>query len=158
MGDFYGAQQRALQDEFGTRLAADLLDATVVRHVLTPKDATLIESCSFFFLSTVDSSGPPTVSHKGGRPGFVRVLDESTIAFPSFDGNGMYLSLGNIAGHGLIGLLFIDFDARRRVRVHASATLVRDDPLLRDHPDADVLVRATVIDVFPNCGRRVGRD
>ena len=109
------------------------------------------------FLSTVDHKGRPTVSYKGGDPGFVKVVDATTLVFPSYDGNGMFLSMGNIAGDGRIGLLFIDFDTPHRVRVHADATVSADDPLLAEYPGADLIVRATVIDSFVNCPRYIHR-
>ena len=114
-----------------------------------------IESRAFFFLSTVNHEGHPTVSHKGGAPGFVRVLDATTLVFPSYDGNGMFLSMGNIAGDGRIGLLFIDFETPHRVRVHANAIVSADDPLMGEYPGADLIVRATVIDSFVNCPRYI---
>ena len=86
-----------------------------------------IEARPFFFLSTVNADGQPTVSHKGGAAGFVRVLDPTTLVFPSYDGNGMFLSMGNIATKPSIGLLFIDFEHPHRVRVHATAELLDDE-------------------------------
>ena len=62
-----------------------------------------------FFLATADEHGMPQCSYKGGDPGFVRVVDEHTLAFPSYDGNGMYLSLGNLLVNPQVGILFIDF-------------------------------------------------
>jgi len=157
MDAFYGAEQRALQDEFNSRQKADLAEAVVVKSVIDERARTFIESRSFFFLATVDGDGEPTVSHKGGRRGFVRVIDETTLVFPSYDGNGMYLSLGNIEGNPRIGMLFVDLDEPRRLRVHATAELLRDPEWLREDPDADLVVRATVSRIFANCGRYVGQ-
>jgi predicted pyridoxine 5'-phosphate oxidase superfamily flavin-nucleotide-binding protein len=97
------------------------------------------------------------VSHKGGAPGFVRVLDPTTIAFPSYDGNGMFLSMGNIAADARVGMLFIDFETPHRVRVHATASVRSDDPLLAGYPGADLVVRATVTETFVNCPRYTTR-
>ncbi len=129
MSTFYGDEQRALQDQFDSRTLADTLEAVIVQPAIDDEAKAFIESRAFFFLSTVNHEGHPTVSHKGGAPGFVRVLDPTTLVFPSYDGNGMFLSMGNIAGDGRIGLLFIDFDTPHRVRVHANATVSADDPL-----------------------------
>ena len=126
---FYGDEQRALQDQFDSRVLADTLEAVIVQPGIDDEAKAFIESRAFFFLSTVNHEGHPTVSHKGGAPGFVRVLDPTTLVFPSYDGNGMFLSMGNIAGDGRIGLLFIDFETPHRVRVHANATVSADDPL-----------------------------
>jgi len=85
----------------------------------------------------------------------VRVLDEHTIAFPSFDGNGMYLSLGNIAATAQVGLLFVDFEGQKRLRLNGIATVELDDPLLADYPRAQCVVRVRATEVFPNCPRYI---
>ncbi|WP_252405354.1 pyridoxamine 5'-phosphate oxidase family protein, partial [Escherichia coli] len=72
----------------------------------------------------------PTVSYKGGGPGFVTVVDAATLAFPGYDGNGMFYSMGNIEGQAKVGLLFIDFETPHRVRVQGHARMLRDDPLM----------------------------
>ncbi len=74
-----------------------------------------------FFLATADSEGWPQCSYKGGEPGFVRVLDETTLAFPSYDGNGMYLSAGNVIVNPAVGLLFVDFEVGTRLRLNGVA-------------------------------------
>jgi len=155
MTTFYGDEHRSLQDRFDSRALADRLEALTVQPVIDEVAKAFIESRAFFFLSTVNHDGHPTVSHKGGAPGFVRVLDDRTLVFPSYDGNGMFLSMGNIAGDGRIGLLFIDFETPHRVRVHAHAEVLSDDPLLDDYPGADLVVRAVVTDSFINCPRYI---
>jgi len=155
MSDFYSEDHRALQDQFDSRALADVLEGVIVRPEIDDEAKTFIESRSFFFLSTVNGEGHPTVSYKGGTPGFVRVIDPCTIVFPSYDGNGMFLSMGNIAGDGRIGLLFMDFDRPHRLRAHARATVSRDDPMMADYPGADMIVRATITDTFVNCPRYI---
>jgi predicted pyridoxine 5'-phosphate oxidase superfamily flavin-nucleotide-binding protein len=155
MTTFYGEPHRALQDQFDSRTIADVLAAVIVQPELDDEATAFIESRTFFFLSTVNADGQPTVSHKGGAAGFVRVIDPTTIAFPSYDGNGMFLSMGNIAGDGRIGLLFMDFERPHRVRAHAHAVVNRDDPLMSHYPGADLIVRATLTDVFVNCPRYI---
>ena len=155
MTTFYGEQHRRLQDQFDSREIADVLAAVIVRPVIDDDAKAFIESRTFFFLSTVDAHGQPTVSHKGGAAGFVRVIDQTTIVFPSYDGNGMFLSMGNIAGDGRIGLLFMDFERPHRIRAHAHAVVTRDDPMMGDYPGADLIVRATVTDIFVNCPRYI---
>ncbi len=155
MSSFYGEQQRVLQDQFDSRGIADVLEAVIVQPEINDESAAFIESRTFFFLSTVNAHGHPTVSHKGGAAGFVRVIDRTTIVFPSYDGNGMFLSMGNIAGDGRIGLLFMDFERPHRIRAHAHATVSRDDPMIDDYPGADLVVRAAVSEVFVNCPRYI---
>jgi len=150
----YGDDHRTLQGTFETRKLADVMQRNV--HVaLTEAEASFIASRDMMFLSSVDHRGQPTVSYKGGDPGFVRVVDPSTLAFPSYDGNGMYLSLGNIRGNARVGLLFIDFEKPRRLRVHGEATLCLDDPLLDAYKEADLIVRVNVTEIFPNCPRYI---
>ncbi len=155
MTTFYGDQHRQLQDQFDSRNVADVLAAAIVRPEIDDEAKAFIESRTFFFLSTVNESGHPTVSHKGGAAGFVRVIDRTTIAFPSYDGNGMFLSMGNIAADGRIGLLFMDFERPHRVRAHGHAVVSSDDPIMSDFPGADLIVRATLSDVFVNCPRYI---
>src|SRR5690242_7711108 len=110
MSDAYHAGSRRLQDRFDTRRLADRLDERHLQHAeIGERERALIERMDMFFLATADAEGRPQCSYKGGEPGFVRVLDAHTLAFPSYDGNGMYLSLGNVAVNPHVGLLFIDF-------------------------------------------------
>jgi hypothetical protein len=153
----YTEAQRALQDQFDTRRLADRIDEVLVRDVIGPDAAAFIESRDMMFVASVDADGQPTCSYKGGDPGFVRVLDGHTIAFPSYDGNGMFLTLGNLAETSQVGLLFIDFENPNRLRVHGRATVRADDPLLQTWPGAQVAVRVEVSRVFPNCPRYIHR-
>jgi predicted pyridoxine 5'-phosphate oxidase superfamily flavin-nucleotide-binding protein len=131
MSSLYGPQHRALQDQFDTRRIADKL-AVIAHHTeITEQDRAFIESRDLFWLASVDHEGRPTVSYKGGDPGLVRVLDASTLAFPSYDGNGMFYSMGNIAGQGSVGLLFMDMEKPFRLRVQGTATSTATSGSLR---------------------------
>jgi uncharacterized protein len=154
---FYHAASRDLQDRFDTRRLADRLVDVTVNDRIDEGLAGWIEARDMFFLSTVDPTGQPTVSYKGGDPGFVRVVDPTTIAWPNYDGNGMYLSMGNVAATHKVGLLFIDFERPNRVRVHGTASLHHDDSLLTEFPEAQFMVRVSVERVFPNCPRYIHR-
>ncbi len=112
MADFYSPQSRELQDKFDTRRLADRARQVVVHERVTHEDKLFIESLAMFFIATVDAHGHPKCSYKGGAPGFVRVLDERNIAFPLYDGDGMYLTAGNVLASSEVGLLFIDLRAR----------------------------------------------
>lgn len=158
MDDVYTPEQRLLQDAAGTRVLADTLAAVATHPELGDDAARFVAGRDFFFLSTVTADGEPTVSYKGGAPGFVRVLDSTTLAFPSYDGNGMFLSMGNIEATAKIGLLFIDFETPDRLRVQATARIVADgDPLVATFPGAESVVVATIDRVFVNCGRYIHR-
>jgi hypothetical protein len=153
----YGAQQRALQDRFDTRRIADKIEALAIHPELGDMEKAFIESRDMFWLSTIDEQGRPTVSYKGGDPGFVKVLDNRTIVFPLYDGNGMFYSAGNIAGSGAVGMLFMDLEKPNRVRVQGVATISEDDPLKAQFLEAQLMVRVAVTEVWPNCPRYVHR-
>lgn len=155
MPGMYHEGHRRFQDRFDTRRLADRLDERLVHDRLTDKDREFIERLDSFFLATADAEGRPNCSYKGGDPGFVRVLDERTLAFPSWDGNGMYLSLGNLLANPQVGLLFIDFERQRRLRLNGVASIDEHDPLLREYSGAQLVARVRVREVFPNCLRYI---
>lgn len=157
MGTLYGTQQRTLQDRFDTRRIADKIEALAIHAEIGEMDVAFIESRDMFWLSTIDEQGRPTVSYKGGDPGFVKVLDSRTLAFPLYDGNGMFYSAGNIAGSRKVGMLFMDFERPNRLRVQGEAAVSDHDPLMSAFPEALMLVRVTVTEVWPNCPRYVHR-
>lgn len=148
---------RSLQDRFGTRRLADRIDELLVTDTIDDGDRAFIEARDMFFLATSDEHGRPTCSYKGGDPGFVRVLDERTIAFPVFNGNGMFLSAGNLLVHPDVGILFIDLERGNRMRLEGTASVDFDDPLLADYHEAQFVVRVHVRVVYPNCPRYIHR-
>jgi len=151
----YGPHSRELQDRFDTRRLADRLEEHVVRETIDAADRAFIEARDMFFLATADEHGTPQCSYKGGEPGFVRVLDERTIAFPSYDGNGMFVSLGNLTANANVGLLFIDFEGQKRLRLNGVASIDAADPLLSAYERAQCIVRVVATQVFPNCPRYI---
>ena len=151
----YHDGSRELQDRFSTRRLADRLVDVVAHAAFTDKDRAFIESRPLFFLATADAEGRPDCSYKGGRPGFVRVVDAHTLAFPSYDGNGMFKSLGNVRVNPHVGLLFIDFESPRRLRVNGRASVREDDPLLTEMVGAQLVVRVHAEAIFPNCPRYI---
>ena len=151
----YNDGSRRLQDTFDTRRLADRIEERLVHELIDENDRSFIEARDMFFVATADAEGQPQCSYKGGEPGFVRVLDESTIAFPSYDGNGMYLSFGNALVNPNVGLLFIDFEGRKRMRLNGIATVDLDDPLREEWPEAQFVVRVRATEVFPNCPRYI---
>lgn len=155
MSNIYHEAQRALQDRFDTHRLADRLEESLLHDFLTPSEKTFIEARDMFFLATVDARGRANCSYKGGEPGFVRVPDEHTIAFPNYDGNGMYLSMGNVLQTGQVGMLFIDFENRHRMRVNGEARIGTADPLSGEFPEAQFVVRVRVREVFGNCPRYI---
>ncbi len=126
MDNFYGEQNRKLQDDFGTRALSDRLKEAIFNTEFDDDNKAFIEQLSSFFLTSIDHQGRPTVSHKGGDAGFVKIIDKNTLIFPSYNGNGMYLSMGNISANPQVGLLFISFETPRRVRMQGTATVSKD--------------------------------
>jgi predicted pyridoxine 5'-phosphate oxidase superfamily flavin-nucleotide-binding protein len=149
----YHEGARELQDRFDTRRLADRLHERLARTVFTAEDKAFIESRNMFFLATADTAGQPDCSYKGGLPGFVRVTGPSGLAFPSYDGNGMFRSLGNVLVNPQVGMLFLDFEKPRRLRVNGRAFLHFEDPLLQEYKGAQGMVRVQADRIFPNCPR-----
>ena len=151
----FNDDHRQWQDRFDSRRIADRIDELLVSDAIDAHAKTFIESRDMFFLASCDADGNPQCSYKGGDPGFVRVVDDRTLAFPVYDGNGMFLSLGNISAHANVGMLFIDFEQPNRLRVNGVASVSTDDPLLASMPGAIAVVRVRTTHVFPNCSRYI---
>jgi len=153
----YHEGMRELQDRYDTRRLADRLDERLGRSAFTNEDRAFIESRSMFFFASADGQGRPDCSYKGGDPGFVRVTSDNELAFPSYDGNGMFRSLGNVLVNPAVGLLFIDFETPKRLRVNGDATISDDDALLAEFVGAQLVVRVRALRIFPNCPRYIHR-
>lgn len=156
MSVFYGVTHRRLQDGNGSRKLADRLEEHA-HAAFEPMERAFIERVAMFFLSTVDDHGQPTVSYKGGAPGFVRITGPGELTFPDYDGNGMFMTLGNIAANPRVGLLFVDFERPHRLRVHGTAKVTQDEALLGLYPGSDHVVQVAATQIFVNCGRYVHR-
>lgn len=153
----YHDGSRELQDRFDSRRIADRLEQITVHDTFSDDDRAFIERVPMFFFATADADGWPDCSYKGGLPGFVRVVDESTLAFPSYDGNGMFRSLGNVLVNPKVGMLFVDFERPNRMRINGVASLHDDDELLSSFEGAQLIVRVRAERIFPNCPRYVHR-
>jgi predicted pyridoxine 5'-phosphate oxidase superfamily flavin-nucleotide-binding protein len=151
----YHEGNRQLQDQFSSRRMSDRLE-TFTRTQFTPDDRAFIESAPYFFLATADAGGRPDCSFKGGMPGFVAITGPSELAFPDYDGNGMFKSLGNILVNVEVGMLFIALHGKpQRLRVNGAATVSREDPLLARTVGAQLIVRVAARAIFPNCPRYI---
>ena len=156
-GPAYHEGMRRLQDRYDTRRLADRLAETLSRTEFTEGDRAFIESRPMFFLATADAEGRPDCSYKGGLPGFVRVVDARTLAFPNYDGNGMFRTLGNALVNPHVGMLFLDFERPNRLRVNGAASMSADDPLMGEFEGAQMIVRVRAEKIFPNCPRYIHR-
>ena len=157
MSRLYHEGNRTWQDRFDTRRLADRIEERLDRDSFDADDRAFIERMEMFFLATADEHGMPQCSYKGGDAGFVRVVDDHSIAFPNYDGNGTYLSMGNLLHNPQVGILFVDFTSPKRLRVNGIATITDDDPLLASYPEAQFVVRVRATHVLPNCPRYVHR-
>ena len=157
MSRLYGDNHRAMQMAFDTRSLADRIEMITVKPEVDDMAKGFIESRDMFFLTTIDHMGRPTVSYKGGTPGFVKVVDNNTILFPSYDGNGMYLSMGNISGNTEIGMLFIDFEKPVRLRLQGRADVIVSGPELKMFKEAEMVVKVSVHETWMNCPRYIHR-
>lgn len=151
----FHAGMRKLQDLRETRRIADRLEQVIVHETFTESDRAFIQQCPMVFVATADADNRPDCSYKGGLPGFVRVVDEKTLVFPDYDGNGMYRSWGNLVVNPHIGLLFIDFENQSRLRVNGTARISDDDPMRSAYPGAVFIVRMTAEKIFPACPRYI---
>lgn len=158
MSIMYHEGNRKLQDEFESRRIADRLEEKLTRTAFSDDDKAFIEGSIYFFLATAAADGCPDCSFKGGSPGFVRVTGPAEIAWPDYDGNGMFKSLGNISLNPNVGLLFIALhDKPQRLRINGTATISREDPLMAETVGAQLIVRVTAKAIFPNCPRYIPR-
>lgn len=155
MSQLYEDHHRELHDRFDTRRLADRMEQTLVHDSLTPDEKAYIAARDMFFLASVDTRGHVNCAYRGGEPGFVRAVDDHTIVFPNYDGNGMYLSMGNVLDASEVGLLFIDFENRKRMRYNGTASINFDDPLRAEFPEAQFVVRVKAREIFVNCPRYV---
>src|SRR5262245_56044017 len=155
MSALYEDSHRRLQRQFDTQRLADRIEQRLFRTSLTDEDRAFIERLDLFFLATVNSRGEPSCSYKGGDPGFVRVLDARTLVFPCYDGNGMYLSMGNVAANGQVGMLFIDLTSPKRLRVNGVARIEPAESVAPRFTDAQFVVVVAIREVFPNCPRYI---
>ncbi len=153
----YGDSARALQDRFDTRRLADALLQVIVHDELTDADRGFIAAQDMFWLATVDAKGAPTVSYKGGAPGFVQMPDAGTLLFPCYDGNGMFYSMGNVAAAPEVGLLFMNFEKPFRLRVQGRARITDDSQLVGQYPGAQFAVQVSITAIIQNCPRYVHR-
>lgn len=150
---FYNEGSRKIQDRLDTRRLADHIARKYVSEELDTSAREIVEKADCFYLATADATGAPDCSYKGGLPGFVQVPEPKVILFPSYDGNGMFRSLGNIIENPQIGLLFIDYSQPIKLRINGTAKVSTDDRLLELFQDADAVVRVDIGQVFENCPR-----
>lgn len=155
MSALYSDSHRRLQRQFDTEQLADRIEERLFRRALTPEDQAFVESLDMFFLATANAEGRLSCSYKAGDPGFVRVPDPHTLVFPCYDGNGMFLSMGNIGENPEVGLLLIDFANPKRLRINGTARIEPPEFVSPRYPEAQFVTVVSVREVFPNCPRYI---
>ena len=153
----YTEKALELQKRFDTEALAAAELQVIVHDTLSPADRGFVGQAEMFWLATVDPQGSPTVSFKGGAPGFVKMPDDKTLLFPCFDGNGMFFSMGNIASTSHVGLLFMDFRTPSRLRVQGDARLTDDKGIVGLWPGAQFAVKVAITALITNCPRYIPR-
>lgn len=158
--NFFHDGMRELQDRYEGRAVADRLERHRMHTTFTEDDRAMIEAAPFFFLATATDDSVDC-SFKGGDPGFVRVVGDAELAWPDYDGNRMYRSLGNILRAPRVGLLFLRFDGHRfdgsaaRLRINGRASIDESAEALAGLPGAKRLIRVHADHIFPNCPRYI---
>ena len=155
MSKLFHESHRELQRQFDTVRLADRIEERLFRERITEDDRAFIGRMDMFFLATADAAGRPNCSYKGGDPGFVRVVNDQMLIFPNYDGNGMYISMGNTTENPHVGLLFIDFENQKRLRINGIAEIAPAEAADPPYPEAQFIVKVCVRQVFPNCPRYI---
>lgn len=165
-GLMFTPRVKAVQARLGSRGAYEKFEGqeAAARDRLGPAEAAFIEARDSFHMATVSETGWPYVQHRGGPPGFLRVLDDRTLGFADFRGNRQYVSVGNLLSDDRVSLILIDYPNRRRLKLLGRARLIEaaDDPEVVERlrpPDYRAKVeRAVVITVAAydwNCPQHI---
>ena len=130
------AGEHLLQCTYGTEARARKFYADQLRDRLLPAMMEFVQRIEMVFVASADAHGECDASLRAGPPGFVRVLDDRTLAYPEYRGNGVHASLGNISENAYIGLLMVDFvDDLIGLHVNGRARIVEDDAFRAAHPE-----------------------
>jgi predicted pyridoxine 5'-phosphate oxidase superfamily flavin-nucleotide-binding protein len=151
--DFYHQGMRLLQDRFDGRRVADALDRKRKHYEFWAEELEMIRSARFFFIATA-FEGHVDCSMKCGNPDFVKIVGPGTIEFPEYDGNSMYRTLGNIMKNPRVGLLFVPFDGRRRIRINGDARVLEPAHASAQHVAAKLVVSVDC-EIYSNCPRYI---
>jgi predicted pyridoxine 5'-phosphate oxidase superfamily flavin-nucleotide-binding protein len=121
---------KAIQERKGSRASYHKQEQRGWRTEITPDLAEFIAAQTSFMLATASADGQPYIQHRGGPAGFLRVLDQRTLAFADFSGNRQYITQGNLAENAKAYIFLIDYLNRRRIKLWGTARVVEDDPEL----------------------------
>lgn len=119
---------KGVQARMGSRGAYEKFEApeAPARDAFTEREAEFIAARDSFYMATVSETGWPYVQHRGGPPGFLKVIDERTLGFADFRGNRQYVSVGNLLADDRVSLILMDYPNRRRLKILGHARTVDD--------------------------------
>ncbi len=120
----YTQSVKDAQEQYGSRRGNAAMEASGDRFVLTDREIPFIQARDTLFMATVGENGWPYMQHRGGPPGFLKVIDETTLAMADYRGNRQYISVGNINSSGRIALFLIDYPSRNRLKIWAEAEVL----------------------------------
>ncbi len=154
---------KALQTRLGSRRAYARMEAQGgFRTGITPDLTLFLAAQRSFYLATVNGEGQPYIQHRGGPPGFLKVLDDHRLGFADYAGNRQYISWGNLGENPKVHLFFMDYTHRRRIKLWGTAEVIEDDPALSaalQSPEADgqperaFVIKVTAWDI--NCPQHI---
>jgi hypothetical protein len=111
------------QEHYGTRRSYARMEQAGDRYLLTDKEAEFLESRDSFYMATVGENGWPYVQFRGGPKGFLKVIDDTTLGYADFRGNGQYISTGNLQASNRASLIFVDYPSRQRLKIWAESRI-----------------------------------
>ncbi len=125
---------KALQEKMGSRENYErFVERSADNNSITPELAQFISEMDGFYLGTVTSNGYPYIQFRGGKAGFLKILNPRTLGFADFRGNMQYISVGNLSENNRAFLFLMDYRNRRRLKILGRARIVEDDPAILEH-------------------------
>ena len=154
---------KAIQESKGSRRGyAKMEQKGGWRKTVTDDLAQFIQARDSFYLATASADGQPYVQHRGGKPGFLKVIDGGTLAFADFKGNRQYITTGNLLENDKACIFLMDYPNRRRIKIWGRARVVDDDAellaRLTDEDYTGVPERAVVFEITAwdvNCPQHI---
>ena len=152
------------QSRYGTRKAYERMEQSGDRYRLSAREALFIQSRDSFYMASIGENGWPYVQFRGGEPGFLKVIDDITLGYTDFRGNGQYITTGNIEANRKVSLILMDYPNQQRLKIWAEASIIEadEDPALREQleiPDYNGQIERLVtlkVEAFDwNCPRHI---
>lgn len=112
------------QEQYGTRNSYARMENSIERYELGQQEIDFIQARDSFYMATIGENGWPYVQHRGGIKGFVHILDKTTVAYADFQGNGQYISTGNLHGSNKTSIIMVNYPARQRLKIWAETKII----------------------------------